>query len=75
MLLYLLLEVELGITQLLCKTPLKTNPEVHYHGVDGVYGKVIDTAVGLMALLKMPSIPARTRGVRRVVHHGRDPED
>jgi Cap4 SAVED domain len=43
MLLYLLLEVELGIPQLLCKTPLKTNPEVHYHGVDGVHGKVTDT--------------------------------
>jgi hypothetical protein len=38
MLLYLLLELELGLPQLLCKMPLKTNPEVHYHGVDGVHG-------------------------------------
>jgi hypothetical protein len=38
MLLYLLLEVGLGIPQLLCKMPLKTNPNVHYHGVDGVHG-------------------------------------
>jgi hypothetical protein len=38
MLLYLLLEIELGLPQLLCKMPLKTNTEVHYHGVDGVHG-------------------------------------
>jgi hypothetical protein len=38
MLLYLLLELELGLPQLLCKMPLKTNTEVHYHGVDGVHG-------------------------------------
>lgn len=29
----------LQIPQVLCKMPLKTNPEVHYHGADGVYGK------------------------------------
>ena len=29
----------LDIPQLLCKMPLKTNPEVHYHGADGLYGK------------------------------------
>lgn len=29
----------LGIPQLLCKMPLKTNSEVHYHGADGLYGK------------------------------------
>ena len=28
----------LGIPQLLCKMPLKTNPDVHYHGADGIYG-------------------------------------
>jgi hypothetical protein len=40
MLLYLLLEIELGLPQLLCKMPLKTNPQVHYHGVDGVHGSL-----------------------------------
>lgn len=29
----------LHMPQVLCKMPLKTNPEVHYHGADGVYGK------------------------------------
>ena len=29
----------LHIPQVLCKMVLKTNPEVHYHGADGVYGK------------------------------------
>lgn len=38
MLLYLLLEIGLGLPQLLCKMPLKTNREVHYHGVDGIHG-------------------------------------
>jgi hypothetical protein len=42
MLLYLLLELELGLPQLLCKMPLKTNTEVHYHGVDGVHGTLND---------------------------------
>lgn len=42
MLLYLLLELELGLPQLLCKMPLKTNTEVHYHGVDGVHGALND---------------------------------
>lgn len=42
LLLYLLLEAGLGIPQLLCKMPLKTNPNVHYHGVDGVHGTLTD---------------------------------
>ena len=29
----------LKIPQLLCKMPLKTNTQVHYHGADGLYGK------------------------------------
>lgn len=29
----------LHIPQVLCKMALKTNPEVHYHGADGVYGQ------------------------------------
>lgn len=29
----------LGMPQVLCKMPLKTNPNVHYHGADGLYGK------------------------------------
>lgn len=31
----------LRIPQVLCKMPLKTNPEVHYHGADGIYGKYL----------------------------------
>jgi hypothetical protein len=38
MLLYLLLELELGLPQLLCKMPLKTSAKMHYHGVDGIHG-------------------------------------
>lgn len=40
MLLYLLLEVALGLPQIFCKMPLKTNPQVHVHGVDGVHGSL-----------------------------------
>lgn len=40
MLLYLLLEVGLGLPQIFCKMPLKTNPQVHVHGVDGVHGSL-----------------------------------
>jgi hypothetical protein len=42
LLLYLLLERVLGLPQLLCKMRLKTNTQVHVHGVDGVHGKVLD---------------------------------
>lgn len=33
----------LRMPQVLCKMVLKTNPEVHYHGADGVYGKYDET--------------------------------
>jgi hypothetical protein len=42
LLLYLLLERVLRLPQLLCKMRLKTNTQVHVHGVDGVHGKVLD---------------------------------
>lgn len=41
MLLYLLLESVLGLPQLLCKMPLKTSSQMHYHGADGIHGKVL----------------------------------
>ena len=41
MLLYLLLELGLGLPQLLCKMPLKTDEEMHVHGTDGVHGKLL----------------------------------
>ena len=37
LLLYLLIETYLGIPQMLCKMPLKTSDEMHFHGVDGVH--------------------------------------
>jgi len=42
LLLYLLLEIELGLPQLLCKMPLKTNSQMHVHGTDGVHGKLLN---------------------------------
>jgi hypothetical protein len=41
MLLYLLLELVLGLPQLLCKMPLKTSSQMHVHGTDGIHGKVL----------------------------------
>ncbi|MHB1845736.1 MAG: HamA C-terminal domain-containing protein [Deltaproteobacteria bacterium] len=41
LLLYALLEIALGLPQILCKMPLKTNPQVHYHGVDGVHVRAL----------------------------------
>ena len=38
----ILVQSVLQMPQVLCKMPLKTNPEVHYHGADGVYGKYDD---------------------------------
>jgi len=38
-LLSILVQTFLRIPQLLCKMPLKTNPRVHYHGVDGIHAK------------------------------------
>lgn len=43
-LLSLIMQKILGIPQLLCKMPLKTNPDVHYHGADGIYGNY-DTSI------------------------------
>lgn len=37
MLLYMLVQEFLKLPQLICKMPLKTNTEVHYHGADGVH--------------------------------------
>ncbi len=37
LLLYILSEAHLGLTQIIKKMPLKTNPQVHYHGADGVF--------------------------------------
>jgi hypothetical protein len=37
LLLYFLLEIGLRIPQILCKMALKTNSEMHVHGVDGVH--------------------------------------
>jgi hypothetical protein len=42
LLLYTLLEVGLGIPQILCKMPLKTNAQLHYNGVDGVHAKALE---------------------------------
>jgi hypothetical protein len=42
MLLYLLLEVGLGLPQLLCKMALKTDVEMHFHGADGAHAKLLD---------------------------------
>lgn len=42
LLIFLLLERLLGIPQVLCKMSLKTNPAVHYHGVDGVHVKALE---------------------------------
>ncbi len=48
MLLYLLLELSLGLPQLLCKMPLKTDEQMHVHGTDGVHGEML--ADGTLAL-------------------------
>jgi len=40
LLLYILVEEFLKIPQLLCKMPLKTSSQVHYHGVDGIHCKL-----------------------------------
>lgn len=40
LLLFMLLEGVLGIPQVLCKMPLKTNSQVHVHGTDGIHAAV-----------------------------------
>ena len=42
LLLYVLLEKELQIPQILSKMSLKTNNEMQYHGADGVHAKLLD---------------------------------
>lgn len=49
LLLYLIAEAYLGIPQVISKMHLKTNAQVHYHGVDGVHASA-DTATGILAL-------------------------
>lgn len=39
LLLYMLLEVVLGVPQVLCKMPLKTSSQMHVHGADGVHAQ------------------------------------
>jgi len=41
-LLYILVQEFLKIPQLLCKMPLKTNSQMHYHGVDGIHAEYDD---------------------------------
>jgi hypothetical protein len=49
LLLYYLAEHSLKYPQVLCKFPLKTNPNVHAHGADGVHAS-IDPATGHLRL-------------------------
>lgn len=48
-LLYILTQEYLKIPQLLCKMPLKTNSQMHYHGVDGIHAKY-DSKENMLAL-------------------------
>lgn len=43
LLLFYLAERQLGYPQVLCKMPLKTNPNVHAHGADGVHASLSPT--------------------------------
>jgi hypothetical protein len=47
MLLFVLAEAFLGLPQLLCKMDLKTDPEMHFHGLDGVHCGPGETAESL----------------------------
>jgi len=49
LLLYLLAEAYLGFPQVISKMHLKTNSQIHYHGVDGVHASV-DPITGMLAL-------------------------
>lgn len=49
LLLYLLIQNCLKIPQLLCKMPLKTSGDVHYHGVDGIHA-TIEKISGMLVL-------------------------
>lgn len=46
MLLYLLVQHFLKLPQLICKMPLKTNSDLHYHGADGIHVSVETDADG-----------------------------
>lgn len=48
-LLYILVQEFLKIPQILCKMPLKTNPQMHYHGVDGIHAEY-DKKLDMLAL-------------------------
>jgi hypothetical protein len=48
-LLYILVQEFLKIPQLFCKMPLKTNPAMHYHGVDGIHAE-FDLSEQVLAL-------------------------
>jgi hypothetical protein len=39
LLLFAMAEAVFGLSQILCKMTLKTSPQVHYHGADGVYAE------------------------------------
>lgn len=43
LLLSVMMQRILKIPQLLCKMPLKTNSDIHYHGADGLYGEYDET--------------------------------
>lgn len=49
LLLYMLAEAYLNVPQVISKMHLKTNSQVHYHGVDGVHASV-DPDTGMLAL-------------------------
>ena len=49
LLVYLLAETYLRCPQLLCKMSLKTNPQMHIHGADGIHATV-DSSTGNLAL-------------------------
>lgn len=49
LLLYMLVQTFLRLPQLFCKMPLKTNPEMHIHGIDGIHVGV-DRDSGRLAL-------------------------
>lgn len=47
LLMFILAEALLGLPQLLCKMDLKTDPEMHFHGVDGVHCGIADDGKSL----------------------------
>ncbi|MFH0984045.1 MAG: DUF1837 domain-containing protein [Candidatus Omnitrophota bacterium] len=49
LLLYLLVEYFLKFPQVMCKMPLKTNAQMHYHGIDGIHASV-NGSTGRLAL-------------------------